>query len=115
MVNQGKLLGHVVYEERLFIDLDRVKEIEKIPLTSKNKSMQLFLGKINFVRKFISDFSRIVAPINVMLKKDIQFSWYEEEKQYLHNIKKVIIIAPTLKNPYFSKYLIMYAYGAEKS
>jgi len=44
MVNQGKLLGHIISEEELAIDLDRVKAIEALPLPSNKKTLQSFLG-----------------------------------------------------------------------
>lgn len=37
--------------------------------------MQSFLGKINFVRKFILDFEQIVKPLQNMIKKDVLFKW----------------------------------------
>lgn len=50
-----------------------------------------------------------------MLKKDAQFSWSIEIKEYFYNIKKAIIESLVLKNLYFSKDFIMYAYGTDKS
>jgi len=57
MVNQEKLLGYIISEKGLVIDLDSVKGIEALPLPSNKKVLQSFLGKTNFVRKFINDFS----------------------------------------------------------
>ena len=74
MVKQGKLLGHIISKELLAIDLDRVKAIEAFALPSNKKALQSFLGQINFVRKFINDFSKIVSLITSMLKKDAIFS-----------------------------------------
>jgi hypothetical protein len=49
IVTQGKLLGHIVCKEGIYIDPKRIKEINEInPLTSKN-GVQSFFGKINFV------------------------------------------------------------------
>jgi len=44
MVNQGKLLCHIISEEGLVIDLDRVKAIEILPLPSNRKALQSFFG-----------------------------------------------------------------------
>jgi len=49
IVTQGKLLGHIVCKEGIYIDLERVKEINELNhLTSKN-GFKSFFGKINFV------------------------------------------------------------------
>lgn len=49
MVNQGKLLGHIVLEKGLAIDLDTVKVIEALPLPSKKKTCNLSLVKSIFL------------------------------------------------------------------
>ena len=47
----------------IYIDPDRVKEISDISLPHNKKSMQSFLGQIDFVKRFIHDFSQIVLPL----------------------------------------------------
>lgn len=44
IVNQGKLLGHIVSSEGLAIDHDQVKTIEVLPLPYNKKALQSFLG-----------------------------------------------------------------------
>ena len=56
-VTQGKLLGFVVSKEGMIIDLERIEAISKIDLPNSRKAMQSFLGKINFVRIFVPNFS----------------------------------------------------------
>ena len=41
--------------------------------------MQSFLGKINFVKRFIPDFSQIVLPLQNMIKKNSVFKWLHKE------------------------------------
>ena len=53
------------------MDLYRVKAIESLPLPSNKKALQSFLGQINFVRKFINNFSYIISPITSMVKEDV--------------------------------------------
>ena len=49
--------------------------------------MQSFLGKINFVRRFIYDFTEIVKPLQEMIKKDSNFKWKKERKDAFDKIK----------------------------
>jgi hypothetical protein len=67
-IDKGKLLGHVVSEEGISIDLDRVESIKKIPSPTNKKSLQSFFGKINFIRRFIPNFVEKVKPMNALLK-----------------------------------------------
>ena len=56
-------------KDGIYIDPDRVKEISDISLPHNKKSMQSFLGQINFVKIFIPDFSQIVLPMQNMINK----------------------------------------------
>jgi len=60
---EGKLLGFVVSKKGIYIDPDRIHEIENIPLPHNRKMMQSILGQINFVKISILDFSQIVLPL----------------------------------------------------
>ena len=63
VVAKGKLLGHVVSKKGISIDPERIKGIEQIPLPHNKKGMQSFMGTINFVRRFVPDFTQIVKPL----------------------------------------------------
>lgn len=56
-LDQGKLLGFIVSKDGIYIDPDRINEISEIPFPHNKKSMQSFLGQINFVKRFVPDFS----------------------------------------------------------
>ena len=43
-LDQGKLLGFIVFKDGIYIDTDQVKEISEIPFPHNKKSMQSFLG-----------------------------------------------------------------------
>ena len=65
--------------------------------------MQAFMGTINFVRRFVPDFSQIVKPFQQMVKQSVQFKWIDVEKNAFSNIKTSIAHAPSLKSPKFEK------------
>ena len=50
-------------KEGITIEPSRIKVISEIPLPHNKKSMQSFLGQINFVRRFVPDFAQIVLPL----------------------------------------------------
>ena len=63
VVSEGILLGCVVSKHEIMIDPKRTQAISKITYPSSKKSMQSFLGKIIFVRRFITNFSEIIRPL----------------------------------------------------
>jgi hypothetical protein len=70
---QGKLLGHIVCKEWIYIDPKKVKSINELNSPSSNKGVQSFFGKINFVRRFVPKYANIVKLINLLLKMDQRF------------------------------------------
>ena len=72
-MEEGILLGFVTSLERITIYPRRIEAIKAIVLPHNKKFMQSFLGKINFVRRVISDFVQIVKPLQEMIKKDFNF------------------------------------------
>ena len=71
-------MGFVVSKEGMIIDPKRVEAISKIDLPNSRKAMQSFLGKINFVRRFVPNFAQVVKPLNFLVKKDVPFKRSEE-------------------------------------
>jgi len=49
-LSEGNILGFIVSKEGIHIDPNRIREIFEIPLPHNKKSMQSFLGQINFVK-----------------------------------------------------------------
>jgi hypothetical protein len=68
-MKEGKLLGHIVSAEGVRIDSSRVEAIQTLSLPRSKKEVQSFLGKINFLRRFVSNFVELVKYITTMLRK----------------------------------------------
>ena len=74
--------------------------------------IQSFLGKINFVRKFIPNFSELVKNITAMLKKDVEIKWTGHERSSFEYIKKDIMEAPTLISPDYTKSFYIFSFAS---
>jgi hypothetical protein len=76
-VSAGKFLGFIIHEHGIQIDPDQIKSIRNVgPPTCKLK-MQKFLGKVNYLRMFISNLAEKInafTPI-LRLKNDAKFTW----------------------------------------
>ena len=68
-LSEGKLLGHIISAEGVKIDPVRVESIQNLSIPRSKRDIQSFLGKINFVRRFIPNFSDLVKHITSMLKR----------------------------------------------
>jgi len=79
-MQEGKILSHVISKEGIRIDPSKVATIQKIDNNINKKEVQSFLGRVNFLRRFIPNFDEIVKYIIHMLRKDNQVKWTTEEK-----------------------------------
>ena len=115
VLTTGKLLGHIISEDGIRIDPNRVNAIQKVDLPRSRKEIQSFLGKVNFVKRFIANFAEIVKNIRRMLKKGVEIKWTIEAKNYFEQIKKALTQAPILISPDFSKELLVFTFASENT
>lgn len=111
-VTEEKLLGHIVSKDGVRIDPERIVVIDKIQIPKTVKEIQSFFGQINFVRRFVSNFSKIVKTIAKMLKKGAEIKWTNEALEAFVNIKRAIKEAPVLKFPNFSKPFQVFSFAS---
>ena len=69
-LQEGKLLGHIISEEGIKIDPTRIDGILQINHPRNIKELQSFIGKINFLRRFIPNLAKLLRNITNMLKKE---------------------------------------------
>ena len=77
--------------------------------------MQSFFGKINCIRRFISDFVEISRRFQEMIKKDVDYKWTKESNDAFIKIKEAIVEAHTLQRPDFEKDFILYTFDSDHS
>ena len=77
--------------------------------------MQYFFGQINFVKRFVPDFSQFVLPLQQMIKKNSTFKWGHNEIQDLDTIKQAIINSPSPTTLNFSNHFILYTFASSTS
>jgi hypothetical protein len=111
-MKEGKLLGHIVSTEGVNIDPSRVEAIQTLALPRSKKEVQSFLGKINFLRRFVSNFVELVKDITVMLKKGNEIKWTVESHSSFDQIKKVVTEAPVLISPNYSKDFMIFSFAS---
>ena len=78
--------------------------ILKVEEPRSKKEVYSFIGKVNFLRRFIPSFVEILMNITNMLKKDHEIKWTVEAKKSFKNIKQAISEAHVLVSPDFDKY-----------
>src|SRR4051794_39838955 len=66
-------LGHVIRRNGIKPDSKKIEKVKNYFILINLTELCAALGLFFYYRKFIKDFSRIVKPMNVLLKKDISY------------------------------------------
>jgi len=77
-VRSGKLLGFIVSQKGIEIDLDKVRAIREILAPKTGKQVRGFLGRLNYISRFISHMTTTCGPIFKLLRKDQGVVWTED-------------------------------------
>jgi hypothetical protein len=94
------------------IDPSRVEAIQRLSLPRSKKDIQLLLSKINFVRRFVPNFSELVEHITCMLKKGSEIKWTENERNSFQDIKQAIMESPNLISLDYSKIFYIFSFAS---
>jgi hypothetical protein len=75
-VSAGKFLGFIVHEKRIEIDPNKIEAIKNVKAPTCKKDLKKFLGKVNYLRRFICNLSGKVNAFTPLfrLKNDVDFT-----------------------------------------
>jgi hypothetical protein len=94
-----KFLGHTISQTGIAVDPDKVQEVMNWKLPTIVRQIRSFLGLAGYYRRFILDFSRIVKPMNELLKKGAKFVWGQKCEDAFHTLRQHLTTAPVLTQP----------------
>lgn len=89
-------LGLVVSTEGIKMDPSKVEAVTNWESPRDVRDVRAFIGFANFYRRFIEAFSKIVAPMVELTKKDVPFAWRREQDESFTSLKERFISAPIL-------------------
>ncbi|CAC5420621.1 Retrovirus-related Pol polyprotein from transposon 17.6 [Mytilus coruscus] len=105
-----KFLGHVLSKDGIAVDTTKIDAVKTFPVPQNITDVRAFLGLANYYRKFVKGFSKIASPLHRLLVKGAKFIWDNDCQKSFDEIKTLLISAPILAFPDFSKDFILYLY-----
>lgn len=98
-----KYLGYVVDRNGLHVDPDKVRSMLELPTPTNVTEVRRLVGTFSWYRRFVPDFSTIIAPITALLRKKSKFLWTEECDNSFKKIKECLVAVPVLSCPDYTK------------
>ena len=116
-VTAGQFLGFLVHERGIEIGLKSQEAVRTMKPPTTKKELQSLIGKINFVRRFISNLSGRIEPFMglVKIKSDEEFRWGAEQQRAFDEIKEYLTKPPVLVPPQQDRPFYIYLSVADTS
>jgi len=109
-VSAWQFLGFMVHQRGIEISRRSIDAINKIVAPTNNTRLQSLIGKVNFIRRFISNLSGKIRAFSPLLKfkADQEFIWGREQQSVLDEIKDYLTNPPVLIPPQQGKPFKLY-------
>jgi len=107
-VRSGKLLGFIISQKGIEVDPDKVRAILQMPHPCTEKEIWGFLGRLNYIARFVSHLTSTCEPIFKLLCKNQTKEWNEECQIAFEKIKQYLQEPPVLRPPVPGRPLILY-------
>ncbi|RVW89168.1 Retrovirus-related Pol polyprotein from transposon 17.6 [Vitis vinifera] len=107
-VTSGKLLGHMVSERGIEVDPDKIKAILDMPAPKTEKEIRSFLGRLQYINRFIARLTDICEPIFRPLRKNQPTVWNDDCQFAFKKIKEYLPSPPVLVPPTPGRPLLLY-------
>ena len=88
-------------KQGLLVNPAKIAVIVNLPPPKLVIQLRATLGHTNYYKKFIKGYAQITAPMEKLLKKDIQFQWNEDYQQGLETLKENMVTTSILVFPYW--------------
>ena len=108
-------LGHIISSRGMRPQPSKLEAIRSIPIPRTVYELQSLLGLTNYYRRFIPNYSQIIAPLlslkgksTTLKKKDRSpIVWTPEANEALREIKEILKNSVTLQFPNFNKKFVL--------
>lgn len=113
-----EFLGHVVTQNGILPDPDKISAIQRIPAPKNLKQLKSFLGLASYYRRFIKDFAMVAKPLTNLTRgfyaqvkanqsKKVDISLNGECLKSFNNLKELLMSSEILTFPDFKKPFIL--------
>lgn len=104
----SKLFRFIVSERGIEIDSAKIKAINDMPAPRTETEVRSFLGRLNYIGRFIAHLTLTCEPLFKLLRKDTPIVWNNACQEAFDKVKQYLLNPPVLVPPTLGRPLIMY-------
>ena len=93
------LLGFLVSDRGIEFEPSKIKAILEMPPPESKKKIRGFLGRLQYISRFIAKLTSTYVPIFKLLKKNEPHEWNDEWQKAFELIKEYLLHPPILVPP----------------
>jgi hypothetical protein len=97
------------------VDPLKVEAIIQLPPLRTILQLQSLQGKVNFLRRFITNYAEITKGFMHLLKKDVPFYWDDATQRSFEALKHALKTAPLLRPPNYNNFFLLYLATTEST
>ena len=111
----GRLLGFIISKEGNRVDPLKVEAILQLSPLCNIRHLQCLQGMVNFLQRFVVNFSNLVKGFMLLLKKGTPFYWDERARESFNALKRALSMAPMLSPPDYSHDSFIYVAASQET
>ena len=77
-------MGHRLTKEGLSPDTSKVKAIQEMPQPDSKKSVERFLGCLQYLAHFLPQLAQVAAPLCQLTEQSAIFTWQSQQQKAFH-------------------------------
>ena len=98
-LTEVKFLGHIVSASGVLVDPEKVEVVMSWERPKSVFEIRSFLGFTGYYQRFIEHFSRLVALMTRLTRKEVKFEWNDQCEKAFQKLKRRLTSAPILIVP----------------
>lgn len=88
--------GYTFGPEGMSPDQKKVQAINDATPPENSAALRSFLGTVNYVSRFIHDFSTVTAPLRDLTRQEAKWSWTPDHQHAFNELKRRLTTSPTM-------------------
>ena len=102
------MLGHIISERGIEVDPEKIRAILDMLAPRIEREIRGFLGRLQYISRFIARLTDICDPIFRLLRKNQPTVWDDDCQHAFKKVKEYLLSPPVLVHPTLGRPLLLY-------